>query len=322
MAPKFTRTRRSFALAVSLAAATALAGCAGDDALGGGDASGSSGGGAGQALTVGGADFSEMQIMEQMYKQLLENAGYTVDIKTAGQREIYTPSLQSGEIDVVPEYAATMAEYMNRAKNGPQAETIATNEAQTTVEAMKPLAEELGLTVLQPAEAASQNGFYVTKQLAEENDLTTLSDYAELNRPTVLAAGDECGTRPFCAPGLKSTYGINVTTITGDAFGSASGKQKVVSGDATMGLAGTTDGTLDALGLQMLEDDQKLQAADNLVPVVNTESAGDPAVAEALNSLAEVLTTEDLTELNSQVDGERRQPEEVAQAYLEEKGLL
>ena len=65
-----------------------------------------------------------------------------------------------------------------------------------------------------------------------------------------------------------------------------------------------------------------LQLADNLVPFVNAESAGDSAVADALNQLADVLTTEDLAQLNLQVDAERQLPEDVARAYLEDKGLI
>ena len=81
----------------------------------------------------------------------------------------------------------------------------------------------------------------------------------------------------------------------------------MVNGEAQLGLVGTTDGTLEALGLVVLEDDKKLQLADNLVPVVQRrDRRATTQVAEALNKLSEVLTTEDLAELNRQVDGERR----------------
>lgn len=314
------------ALALLAVPAFALAACGGG---GGGDAfeeatttSDAAAGGDAGSLTVGGADFTEMKVMQAMYQLLLEEAGYTVDVKTVGQREVYTPSLESGEIDVVPEYAATMAEYLNREENGPDAEPISTNDAAETVEAMTPLAEARGLSVLEASQAVDANGFYVTKDFAEENDLTTLSDLAALGQPITLAAGDECLERVFCVLGLQETYGLDVAGVTGDDFGSATGKQKVVDGDAQLGLSGTTDGTLEGLGLVVLEDDKELQAADNLIPVVNTESAGDEQVAQTLNALAEVLTTEDLTNLNSQVDGERLLPEDVAKDYLTEKGLI
>lgn len=296
---------------------------------GGGDAfeeadggAGATEGGGGGSLVVGGAQFTEMSVMENMYALLLEEAGYDVEIQTAEQREIYAPALVSGEIDVVPEYAATFVQYLNREANGPDAEEITTNDVQETLEAGQPLAEEKGLEFLEPAEAQDTNGFYVTQAFAEENDLETLSDLGELDQPITLAAGDECLERPFCAPGLEETYGIDVAGVTGDSFASLTGKQKVVDGTAQLGLTGTTDGTLDGLGLVILEDDQGLQAADNLVPVVNEETAGDPAVAEALNQLAPVLTTEDLTQLNLQVDEQRLLPEDVARDYLVEQGLI
>ncbi|MFW6034281.1 MAG: ABC transporter substrate-binding protein, partial [bacterium] len=234
-------------------------------------------------------------------------------------------ALEAGEIDVVPEYAATMAEYLNAQINGPDAPTespVATNDAAETVEAMRPLAEERGLLVLEPAEAADQNGFAVTQEFADENGVSTLSDLAALGEPIVLAATEECPDRPFCEPGLEETYGLEITEILPLGFSSPQTKEAVTSGEADLGLVATTDGTLADLGLALLEDDENLQLADNLVPVVNAETAGDQAIADALNQLADVLTTEDLATLNARVDAERELPEDVARDYLEEEGLL
>jgi osmoprotectant transport system substrate-binding protein len=152
--------------------------------------------------------------------------------------------------------------------------------------------------------------------------LTTLSELAGLDMPLTLAATEECPDRPFCQPGLEATYGFEFTEVLPLGFGSPQTKEAIASGDADLGLVGTTDGTLDGLGLVLLEDDQQLQLADNLVPVVNAESAGDETIAEVLNQLAGVLTTDDLATLNAQVDAERQLEEDVARAYLEEKGLL
>ncbi|MFW6203400.1 MAG: ABC transporter substrate-binding protein [Actinomycetota bacterium] len=276
-------------------------------------------------LTVGGATFTEMTVMQEMYRALLEDAGYTVDISSAENREIYAQALEAGEIDVVPEYAATMAEYLNAQINGPDAPSespVATNDAAETVEAMRPLAEERGLQVLEPAEAADQNGFAVTQEFADENGVSTLSDLAALGEPIVLAATEECPDRPFCEPGLEETYGLEITEILPLGFSSPQTKEAVTSGEADLGLVATTDGTLADLGLALLEDDENLQLADNLVPVVNAETAGDQAIADALNQLADVLTTEDLATLNARVDAERELPEDVARSYLEEEGLL
>ena len=330
----FTRSSRTsrpgtLLVAGALAAGLALTACGGsNDAFTAGASSspasgGSSGsGGAGGSLTVGGANFTEMNIMQQMYGQLLTKAGYTVDYKPVDNREIYFPSLQSGETDVVPEYAATLTEFVNLQQNGKDAKQVATNDVTTTVAALQPLLKGYGLAALEPAEAADQNGFAVTKKFAEENKVTTLSQLAALKKPITLAATVECPDRPFCAVGLEKTYGLDIAKVDPLGFGSPQAKQAVVSGKDDMVLVGTTDGTLEQLGLVLLEDDKGLQLADNLVPVVNTASAGNPKVAEALNKLSSVLTTEDLARLNLQVDAERRKAADVAKEYLTSKGLL
>ena len=321
MRPSLTSLRL---LAGATGLALALTACGGDD---GGDAFSEGDGGtdtaSSESITVGGATFTESAIMIEMYAALLEDGGYTVEVKPVENRELYAPELESGSIDLVPEYAATFTEYLNLAKNGPDAEPLATGDVDETVEALRPLAEEKGLAVLEPADAANQNAFFVTEDFASQNDLTTLSDLGALGQPIVLAGTQECPERPKCELGLEQVYGIDVTEDLPLGFGSVQNKQAVVEGDAQLGLSGTTDGTLGALGLVVLEDDKQLQNADNLVPVVNAEGpAGSEEVADLLNGLSETLTTEDLAELNRRVDQDREQAADVAKDYLTEEGLI
>lgn len=318
-------TKQRFLVPAALGLALVLAACGGDD---GDDAATESDGQAEDRveLTVGGASWTEMAIMQEMYKALLEDAGYTVTLQAVDNREIYEPALESGDIDIVPEYAATMAEFLNAKVNGPDAPSespVATSDAAETVANMQPLAEELGLLVLEPAEAANQNGFVVSQEYSDANGgITTLSELGALGEPLVLAAVEECPDRPFCQPGLEEVYGLQFSEVLPLGFGSPQTKEAVAAGDAQLGLVGTTDGTLGDYGLILLEDDQNLQLADNLVPVVNADTAGDETIAEVLNQLSTVLTTEDLAELNAAVDAERQLPEDVARQYLEDNGLL
>jgi osmoprotectant transport system substrate-binding protein len=319
---------RTSLIGAALGLSLALTACGGDDdafeggsdETAGGEATGDAT--AGGSLVVGGANFTEMLIMQEIYSALLEDAGFTVDLRSVDAREIYAPALVDGQIDVVPEYAATMAEYLNREANGPDAEPVASSDVDETMEALRTLAEEAGLVALEPAQAVDQNAFAVTQEFADTNGLTTLSDLGALGQPVVLAATEECPDRPFCQPGLEEVYGIQIASLEPLGFGTLQVKQAVADGDADVGLVASTDGTLEQFGLVVLEDDQGLQNADNLVPVLNAETAEDEAVVEALNSLADVLTTEDLATLNAQVDEERQQPADVATAYLEEQGLI
>jgi osmoprotectant transport system substrate-binding protein len=324
--PLTTTPRRLRALACAGGLALLLTACGGDgggDAFSDSDSDSGAGGGSGQSITVGGASFTESLIMMEMYKALLEDAGFTVSLQPVDNRELYAPELESGGIDVVPEYAATLAEFLNRAENGPDAAPVATGDVEETVEALRGLAEGRGLEVLEPSSAANQNAFFVTEQFASENDLTTLTDLGESGVPVVLAGTAECPERPKCQLGLQEVYGITITENLPLGFGSVQNKQAVVQGQAQLGLSGTTDGTLGALGLVVLEDDKSLQNADNLLPVVNAEGpAGSDEVAAVLNALSEALTTADLAELNRRVDDDREQAADVARDYLVEKGLI
>lgn len=320
------RHRRALASAAgSVVLALALTACGGDSLEEeGGNGNGEDGGGQESAgsLTVGGAGFTEATIMVELYAQLLEEAGYDTTVHTVESREVYEPELESGGIDVVPEYAATLAEFLNAKVNGADAEPVASSDVDETVAALRELAGPLGLEVLDAGEAVDQNAFAVHKDFAAEHGLETLSDLGDLGQEIRLAAGDDCPERPFCQPGLEETYGIEISGIDPKGVGTTQSKRAVQSGEDDMVLVTTTDATLEQFDLVLLEDDQGLQLADNLLPVVNAETAGDTDVAETLDELTRTLTTQDLIELNGQVDAERLKPEDVARDYLEEKGLV
>lgn len=283
------------------------------------------GGGSGKkgTLVVGAASFTESKVLAELYAQLLGDAGYKTSVTTVKNRELYEPSLEKGEIDVVPEYAATIAEFLNAKVNGPKApdeKPVASSDVAATVAALTELAEGRGLKVLPAGAAVDQNAFAVSKEFAEKNNLKTLSDLGKSKLKVKIAAGDECEVRPFCAPGLKTTYGIDVAGIDPKGVGTPQSKQAVKDGDDQLVLTTTTDAVMD--GLVFLEDDKKLQNADNVLPVVNAKDAGDQEIADVLDKLTKVLTTADLAELNRKVDAERAKPQDAAKAYLESKGLL
>ncbi|MDV5149875.1 ABC transporter substrate-binding protein [Streptomyces sp. SBC-4] len=275
-----------------------------------------------RSLTVGSAGFTESDLLAQMYALLLEEAGYRTKILSVTNRELYEPALENGQIDVVPEYAATFADWLNAKVNGVDAPTVGSPDLAATMTALRALAAPRGLTVLDPGRAVDQNAFAVTAAYAAEHGLTTLSDLGAARLPVRLAAGDECVRRPYCAPGLAKVYGIEVTAVDPKGVGTTQAKQAVQSGQDQLVLTTSTDATLDDFGLVLLADDKNLQNADHIVPVVNRARAGSARVTEALDRLNTVLTTADLAELNERVDSWRRLPEDVARNYLAGKGLI
>ncbi|MYW69496.1 ABC transporter substrate-binding protein [Streptomyces sp. SID8379] len=273
-------------------------------------------------LVIGSAGFTESDLLANMYSLLLKNAGYGTELLSVSNRELYEPALESGQIDVVPEYAATFADWLNAKTNGADATPVGSPDLDATMKALRGLARPRGLVVLDPGKAVDQNAFAVTAAYAKEHKLKSLSDLGASGLKVRLAAGDECVQRPYCEPGLKSVYGIDITGIDPKGVGTTQSKQAVQNGQDQMVLTTSTDATLADFGLVLLDDDKHLQNADYIVPVVNRSRAGSEKVAKALGALNSVLTTDDLASLNQQVDSWRRLPEDVARDYLQEKGLL
>lgn len=273
-------------------------------------------------LVIGSAGFTESDLLAHMYALVLKHAGYGTEILSVANRELYEPALESGQIDVVPEYAATFADWLNAKTNGADAAPVGSPDLDATMKALRGLARPRGLVVLDAGRAVDQNAFAVAASYAKQHRLRTLSDLGASGLKVRLAAGDECVQRPYCEPGLKKVYGIDVTGVDPKGVGTTQSKKAVQNGQDQMVLTTTTDATLSEFGLVLLDDDKHLQNADYIVPVVNRSRAGSAKVAKALGAVNSVLTTDDLASLNQQVDSWRRLPEDVARTYLEDKGLL
>jgi glycine betaine/choline ABC-type transport system substrate-binding protein len=122
-------------------------------------------------IIVGSANFAENEILGEIFAQVLEANGAKVDRKfQLGNREIYFPALESGELDVFPEYAATVLEFANGGAGQ------ATTDPATTSAALVTALEPKGLVALDYAAATDQNGFAVTQATADQYGLTAISD--------------------------------------------------------------------------------------------------------------------------------------------------
>ena len=307
--------RLSLALVVPLALLAAGCGSSDDDKKGSSKDLGS--------VTIVGQKFPEADIMAELYKGLLDNAGFKASVKALGGRDLYLEPLEKGSVQISTDYLSSMTEALNRQANGDDADLVASHDAAATLTALNKLAAPVGLTALKPAEAQDANGFAVTKKFADENNVKTLSDLAALGKNLKLGAAPDCDKRPDCKVGLESKYGLKISSVVPTGFGSDETKADLKSGATQLGQVGTSDATLEKDGLVLLEDDKGLQNAENLVPIVNSAWLKDhPEAEDALNALSDVLTTEDLAGLIGQVSIGREKAADVAQAYLEAKGLL
>jgi osmoprotectant transport system substrate-binding protein len=193
-------------------------------------------------VVVGAADFPESQVLANLYADVLTAAGFQASVQTAGNRELYLPALERGEIQVFPEYLATVTEFIE----GDDSTEVASGDVDATVEALTPLAEGVGLVFGEPAEAADQNAFAVTQEFADQVGVTTLTELADACGDGSLTLGGpgECPERPACQPGLEETYGLKFADFQEFDAGGPLTKAAIQQGDVSIGLVFSSDGAL------------------------------------------------------------------------------
>ena len=162
-------------------------------------------------IVVGAANFAESLTLANVYADVLNKAGYKATAKTSGARAAYEPALEKGDIQVFPEYAATITTFLATKQ---KSTTKASGDITATMTALKPLAAKAGLTALTPAAATDENAFAVTKASADAYGLTTLSDVAaKCGGGVTVGAPAECPTQGYCKQALVNTYGIKINDL-------------------------------------------------------------------------------------------------------------
>lgn len=257
-------------------------------------------------------DFPESVLLAEIYSQALERAGYDVERKlNLGPRELAMPALERGLIEFVPEYLGTALEFLN----GGAGE--ATSNVKRTHRKLARRLAERGITVLAPAPAQDKNGIAVTKATAAKYRLRSVSDLLPFAGDLVFGGPPECPHRPLCLPGLKDTYRLEFKEFVPlDASGPYTSAY-LAQGQVDVALMFTTDEELAARQFVLLEDDLRLQPAENVTPVVSQEIVdryGDDLV-RTIDSVSRRLTTAAVTRLNRQVSL-GRPPRQVAADWL------
>jgi osmoprotectant transport system substrate-binding protein len=259
--------------------------------------------------------FTENQIVAEMYAEVLEHAGYTVERELdLRSREISQYALESGEIDVKPEYLSSLLLFLD-----PNAE--ASNDTDDVAAKTRDLLASRGISVLTPSPAQDTNVFVANAATAERFGLTTMTSLAAEASHLTLGAPPECPQRPFCLTGLKDAYGILFDDFEPLDAGGPQTVEALKSDEVQVGLLFSTDPSIDANGFVPLIDDKQLQDAENLTPVIRTERLDDE-VREALDLVSARLTTENVTTLMGKVVLDGRDVSSVARDFLIANGLL
>ena len=259
--------------------------------------------------------FAENQIVAEMYAQVLEEAGYTVerhlDLRS---RETSQNALEAGQIDLKPEYLSSLLLFLD-----PNAQ--ASSDPADVARLDAGLLRSRGITVLTPSPAEDTNQFVANAETAERFGLTTLSSLVPVADQLTMGGPPECPVRPFCLPGLHTVYGIIFDDFTPLDAGGPATVDALRRDEVQIGLLFSTDPRIEANGFVPLEDDRHLQNAEHITPVIRSEKLNDE-VRALLDAVSARLSTEEMTNLVGQVVIDGQDVATVARASLTRNGLL
>ena len=282
------------------------------------------GGGSKPTIKIGSVGFYEAKIMAEIYAQDLEANGYTVDRAGIGlgDRSVVAPAIESGQIDLQPEYIGSRISYYKGTPTG---------DAAANLTALQALVSPKALTVLNYTPAVDTNAFVVRPDTASQFHLANLSDTTAVQSQLKWGLATDCATNSLCgAPGgaLQAQYGLTAQTIAGATLLSACDTpmaSALLAGTIDVGELCSTQPDIAVNGWLVLNDDKHSQTADNISPIVRNDflaKVDKTSFEKLLNDISAKMDTATLTSLNKQVAVDHQDVAAVAKAWLQANGFL
>lgn len=262
-------------------------------------------------IVIGSKDFTENEIVAEIYALALEDAGFTVERKMDIASSVIHTSLVSEEVDLYPEYTGTglISILQMGALTDPQ-------EVYDTVK--EAYEDQFGIVWLDYAAANDGQGLFVSREVSDAYGITTISDLQANAGNVRFASQGEFDEREDGIPGLEKVYGP-FAWKSSKVYDNGLKYQVVENGEADAAPAYTTEGRLvETDKFVLLEDDKQVWPPYNIAPVVRGEVlSANPEIAGILNPVSAVLDTETVTQLNARVDIDHEEYEDVARDFYE-----
>ncbi|MDW9630640.1 ABC transporter substrate-binding protein [Sinorhizobium meliloti] len=253
------------------------------------------------------------------------------DIKTTdrvqlGATPVVRKAIIAGEIDIYPEYTGNAAFFFEKA-NDP-----AWKDAAKAYEEAKKLDYDANKIVwLTPSPANNTWAIALRKDIAEKNNLKTLSDFGKFvsgGGKVVLAASSEFVNSAAALPAFQTTYSFKlkpeqlITLSGGDTAATIAAAANQTNG-ANAAMVYGTDGGIAPSGLVVLEDDKAVQPVYQPAPIIREAVLKEnPTIEEILKPVFEKLDLTTLQELNGRVQVGGESAKAVAEDFLKANGFL
>lgn len=265
----------------------------------------------GDTIRVGSKDFTENEIVAEIYSLALENAGYKVDRTFDIASSVIHKSITSDEIDLYPEYTGTgLISILG--------EDPLTDPDAVYKEVKEQYEKKFQITWLDYAKANDGQGIFVSKKASDTYGIKTISDLQKNASEIRFASQGEFDQREDGIPALEKTYGP-FNWKSSKVYDNGLKYEVVENGEADAAPAYTTEGMLSETDkFVLLEDDKHVWPPYNLAPIVRDDVLKKhPDIADVLNKVSATLDTETVTKLNAKVDVDKEEYEDVASDYFD-----
>lgn len=258
-------------------------------------------------IVVGSQAYYSNEIVAEIYAQVLEEAGFEVERRfQIGQRDLYIPALEAGEVDLFPEYTGNLLQFYAPDASATQPDAV-------YEELVKVLPEQLTALAMSPA--TDQDSYNVTREFAAEFGLVSIADLASLEGPVILGGAPELEERPYGPSGLLELYGLEVDFL---ATG-ATTLDSLLAGEVDVANIYTGDPAIAQYDLVTLEDPEGLFLASHLVPIARTDLAA--TIAPLINPVSEAMTAQMLVQMNLQSTSDQRSAADIAAEWRAANGF-
>jgi osmoprotectant transport system substrate-binding protein/osmoprotectant transport system permease protein len=265
-------------------------------------------------VAVGSKDFTESVLLAEIVAQILEAHGVTVERQFELGGNLPHDALVAGRIDLYPEYTGTA--YTAILRHPPITDPRAVYE-----QVKREYAEKYNVEVSAPLGFENTFAILVRGADARRLNLKTISEAAPHAREWRAGFGQDFMSRADGYPGFSKSYGLKFAeqpremdlSLTYIAL--ASNRVDLIAGNST-------EGRIAAMDLVQLEDDRHYFPPYEAVYLVRKDSLNRlPLLGEVLSKLANAITTEEMRQLNYEVDANKRGPVEVVREWIKRKGF-
>ena len=270
--------------------------------------------GTGARVVVGSKDFTESVILAEIVAQMLEARGVTVERKFELGGNIPHDALLAGTIDLYPEYTGTA--YTAMLKHPPITDPRAVYD-----QVKKEYEEKFGVALSESVGFENTFAILVRGADARRLGLKNVSDVAPHARNLRAGFGQDFMSRADGYPGFSKAYGLKFgeqpremdLSLTYIAL--SSGQVDLIAGNST-------EGRIAALDLVQLADDRRYFPPYEAVYLVRKDSLTRvPALSDVLGKLARSISTDEMRQMNYEVDANKRGIPEVVREWMKRKGL-